>query len=175
MILAATKQLFEWSCLSVTPFSQCSCYRIMVKFLGVIAITKNDVHAKVQRGERSRSLKSKQILSQLWNFWTVTQFWIHMWLQNDWQSLKWYRRGYLLFCKVIHPISRSHGPKKMLIGTCFWMMTPVQIYRWLWSDAQSLDGHRKGDLLFIKVIHTISRSQGQKNCQFGLDFSVPCH
>ena len=37
---------------------------------------------------------------------------IHQWLRNDAQSLKWHRRGALLFVKVIHQISRSQGSKK---------------------------------------------------------------
>ena len=31
---------------------------------------------------------------------------------------------------------------------------------WLWNNAQSLKQHRSGVLLFFKVIHQISRSQG---------------
>ena len=34
---------------------------------------------------------------------------------------------------------------------------------WWWNDAQSLMWHRKGTLLFIKVIHQMSRSHGTKN------------
>ena len=43
--------------LSVTPFWQCSCHRIILKFSGVITIYKRDVHAKGQ-GQRSRSQRS---------------------------------------------------------------------------------------------------------------------
>ena len=35
--------------------------------------------------------------------------WIHIWWWNDAQSLRRHRRGALLFFKVIHQISRSHG------------------------------------------------------------------
>ena len=45
-------------CLSVTPFSLCSCYRIIMKFLGVITIDKRDVHVRGQ-GQRSSSQRSK--------------------------------------------------------------------------------------------------------------------
>ena len=41
---------------------------------------------------------------------------------------------------------------------------PVWIHQWLWNDAQSLKQHRRGDIMFIKVIHQISRSHGKK-CQ----------
>ena len=41
----------------------------------------------------------------------VTPVWIHRWLWNDAQGLTLYRRGALLFFKVICQISRSHGKK----------------------------------------------------------------
>ena len=62
--LAATKQLYEWSCPSVrpsvcpsvTPFSLCSCHHIIMKFSGVITIHKSIVHAKGQgQGHRGQN------------------------------------------------------------------------------------------------------------------------
>ena len=50
-------------------------------------------------------------LTQIGRFRTVTQVWIHQWLRNDAQSLKWNRRGALLFFKDIRRIARSHGYK----------------------------------------------------------------
>ena len=44
-------------------------------------------------------------------FRTVTPVWIHIWWWNDTYSLMLLRRGALLFFKVIHQISRSHGAK----------------------------------------------------------------
>ena len=52
------------------------------------------------------------ILTRIDCFRIVTPVWIHPWLWNDAQSLMYYRRGALLFFKVIHQISRSHGTKK---------------------------------------------------------------
>ena len=49
------------------------------------------------------------ILAQIGRFRTVTPVWIHQWLSNDAQSLKYIGRGALLFFKVICQISRSHG------------------------------------------------------------------
>ena len=43
--------------------------------------------------------------------WLQLQVWMNRWLWNDAQSLAWYSRGALLFLKVIHQISRSHGTK----------------------------------------------------------------
>ena len=52
IILAATKQLYEWFspsvCLSVTPFSLCSLHHIIMKFSGIITTDKSEVHAKGQ-------------------------------------------------------------------------------------------------------------------------------
>ena len=48
----------------------------------------------------------------------------------------------------------------------FRAVTLVWIHRWLWNDAQSLKQHRRGALLFLKVIHQISRSHGIKNRRF---------
>ena len=71
-------RLSVWT--TVTPFSQRSFHRTIVKFSGVITIEQNDVHAK---GQRSRSQRSKQISSQFERFQTATPVWIHWWLRND--------------------------------------------------------------------------------------------
>ena len=44
----------------------------------------------------------------------------------------------------------------------FRTVTPVWIQWCLWNDAQSLKQHRRGTLLFFKVIRQISRSRGTK-------------
>ena len=99
--------------LSVTPFSPCSHHHIIMKFSGVIANDKSDVHAKGQ-GQRSK-VKVTEVNTQLNRFRTVTLVWIHIWWWNDACSLMTLRRGALLFFKVIHQISRSHGSKKRQI------------------------------------------------------------
>ena len=43
----------------------------------------SDIYAK---GQRSRSQRSKQILSEFGHFQTVTPAWIHIWLRDDTQS-----------------------------------------------------------------------------------------
>ena len=58
-----------------------------------------------------RETKKSLILTWIERFRTVTPVWIDRWLWNDAQSLKWYKRGTLLFFKVIHQISRSHRAK----------------------------------------------------------------
>ena len=115
------------------------------------------------------------ILIPIEHFRTVTRVWMHRWLRNNAQSLKWHRRGALLFFEVICQISRSHRPDKSTILTRidrFMTITPVWIHRWLLNDAQSLKWYRRCDLLFFEVIHQISRSQGSKNRWFGTNFSV---
>ena len=95
--------------LSVTPFSPCSHHRIIMKFSGVITMVKSDVHAKGQ-GQRSK-VKVTEVNTQLSRFRTLTPVWIHIWQWNHAHSWKQHRRGALLFFKVIHQISRSHGSK----------------------------------------------------------------
>ena len=50
-------------------------------------------------------------LTQIVRFRTVSPVWIHQWLRNDAQSLKYHRTGALLFFKVIHQFARSRGSK----------------------------------------------------------------
>ena len=45
----------------------------------------------------------------------------------------------------------------------FRTVTLAWIHRWLRNDAQSLNWHSRGALLFFKVIRQISRSHGSKN------------
>ena len=67
--------------LSVTPFSQCSSRRIIMKFSGVIANDRSDAHAKGQ-GQRSK-VKVTEVMTSFSRFRTVTPVWIHQWLWND--------------------------------------------------------------------------------------------
>ena len=118
-LLAATKQLYEWFspsvhlsvclsvCLSVTPFWLCSHHCIIMKFSGVITNDRSDVHANGQ-GQRSK-VKVTELKTKFKRFRTVTLVLIHIWWWNDAHSLMLLRRGALLFFKVIHQISRSHG------------------------------------------------------------------
>ena len=45
----------------------------------------------------------------------------------------------------------------------FRTLTPVWIHVWQWNHAHSWKQHRRGALLFFKVIRQISRSHGSKN------------
>ena len=54
----------------------------------------------------------------------------------------------------------------------FRSIPPVWIHIWWWNDTQSLMWHRRGALLFFKVIRQISRSHGTKNCWFSPEFGV---
>ena len=122
----ATKQLYKCSTngtvclsvcpsvrLSVTPFWLCSHHRIIMKFSGVITNDRRKVHAKGQ-GQRSK-VKVTEVTTHLNRFRTVTPVWFHIWWPNDAYSLMLLRRGALLFFKVIHKISRSHGCKNLRI------------------------------------------------------------
>ena len=91
------------------PCSLCFHHRIITKFSGVITISRRDVHAKGQ-GQMSK-VKVTEVMTPFSRFRTVTPVWIHIWKWNDAQCLMLLRRGALLFFKVIHQISRSHGSK----------------------------------------------------------------
>ena len=45
----------------------------------------------------------------------------------------------------------------------FRTLTPVWLHMWQWNHAHSWKQHRRGALLFFKVIRQISRSHGSKN------------
>ena len=75
---------------SVTPFSPCSCHRIM-KFSGVITIDISDVHAKGQ-GQRSKVKVTEVKKSETFIcFRTVTPVWVHIYedemMRNAWCCL----------------------------------------------------------------------------------------
>ena len=106
-------------CPSVTPYWQCSCHCIILKFSGLITIDRCDVHAK-GRGQRSM-VKVTEVMTPLSRFRNVTLVWIHTWWSNDAQSLMRLRRGALLFFKVILQISRSHCSKNGRIWPKLWV------------------------------------------------------
>ena len=58
-------------------------------------------------------LKQLSILTQIGSLGTVTPVWIHQWLWNDAQIMKQHKRCALLFFKVNHRFSQSHGTKKI--------------------------------------------------------------
>ena len=99
-------------------------------------------------------------------FRTVSPVWSHRWLWNFRITLEGYRGGSLLFLKVIRQISRSQGAKKTPIWHRFERfptITSVWIHRWLWNFTASLKVCTGGFLLFLKVIHQISRSHRAKH------------
>ena len=106
IFLAATGQLYMNGsfCLFVTPFSLCShhheIFRNYYQWLkwGPCKRSRSEIKGQSHRAQ-----------TQLYHFRTVTPVWIHIWWWNDAQSLILLRRGVLLFFKVIHKISRSHG------------------------------------------------------------------
>ena len=143
-----------------------------LKFPGVITIYKSDVHAKGQ-GQRS-NVTDTEVKIKFSRFRTVTSVWMHMWRRNDVQSLIWLRRGALLFFKVTRQISRSQGTKIVNLDPN-WAFPDCNSsfnHRWLWKGAQSLKWHRKGALLFLKVICQISRSHPTKSCRFSAELNV---
>ena len=97
--------------------------------------------------------KKSSILTQTGRFRTVTPVWIHQWLRNDAQCLKYHRRFALLSLKVICEISRSCRTEKSPILTRierFGTVILVWIHQWLWNYSWSLKQHRRGPLLFFQ-------------------------
>ena len=88
-----------------------------------------------------------------------------IWAFPDYRPVAAFKSLRFALFKVIRQISRSHSSKKLRnltqIGR-FQTLTPVCIHQWLRNDAQSFRLHRRGALLFLKVIHQISRSHGSK-------------
>ena len=55
---------------------------------------------------------------------------------------------------------------------CFRTVTPVWMHQWPWNDAQSLKQHRRGALLFFKVIRQFSRSRATKIANFDPNWAL---
>ena len=55
----------------------------------------------------------------------------------------------------------------------FWTVTTVWIHIWRWNNTHSLMWHRRGALLFFKVICRISGSHGTKNRRFDPNWAFP--
>ena len=92
-------------------------------------------------------LKKPSNLTQIGRFRTVTHVWIHQWLRNDAQSLKFNRRVALLFFKVIRQILRSHGsknrrfwPKLAVSGLClqFGFTNGYEMMHKAWSSIEEV-------------------------------------
>ena len=123
LLLAATKQLYEWYflsvrlsvcpsvCLSVCPSHLFDYVPIIVSSWNFQELSPRTWGTSMQkvkdRGQRSRSQRSQHNLAVS----GLKLQWIHIWWWNDTYSLMLLRRGALLFFKVICQISRPHGAK----------------------------------------------------------------
>ena len=100
---------------------------------------------------------------------------------NSLMAMKWcikleatYKRCPIVFqghqsnCKV----TRDNKSPILTRIERFRTVTLVWIHRWPWNDAQSLKQHRRGALLFFKVIRQTSRSHGTINRRFWPELSV---
>ena len=94
-----------------------------MKFSGVITNDQSKVHAKGQ-GQRSK-VKVTEVTTQLNRFRTVTPVWIHQWVRNAAQSLKYHRRGALLFLAATKQLYKWYFPSVRLSVclsvTPFWL------------------------------------------------------
>ena len=94
---------------SVTLFSLCPHYDIIMKFPGVITNGRCEVHTKGQR----LKVKFTEFKSQLSRFRIVTPVWIHIWWWNDAQRLMLLMRGALFFLTSSVKF-QDHTAKKIL-------------------------------------------------------------
>ena len=91
---------------------------------------------------QGHTAKQSSILAEIGRFRTVTPVWIHSWLRNYAQILKFRRKCALLFSKVMCQMSRSYENKKSPILTQnerFQAVAQYWIHRWLRNDAKKLD------------------------------------
>ena len=144
VILAATKQLYEWYfpsvCLSVTPF---------------LAATKQ-LYEWFSPSVRPSVCLSVRL--------SVTPFWLCShhpiimkfsgFITSDKSDVHAKGQGQRSKVKITEVTTQLHR---------FRTVTPVWIHMWWWDDAYSLIMLRRGALLFFKVIRQISRSHGSKN------------
>ena len=124
---------------------------------------------------QGHAAKKSSILTQIGRFRTVTPVWIHQWLRNGaetWISIE----------EVPYRFSRTsvkfqgHAAKKSSILTQigrFRTVTPVWIHQWLWNDAQSLEQHRRGALLFSRSSAKFQGRTGQKIADFDPNWAFP--
>ena len=123
--------------------------------------------------KRSRSkVRVTEVKTSLSLFRPVTPFWIYIWWWNDTQNLMLEEVPYCFSRSSIkfqgHTAEKNHRFwPKLGVSRLFW------IRWWLWNNAQSLKQHRSGVLLFFKVIHQISRSQGTKISDFDPNWAFP--
>ena len=122
--------------------------------------------------QRHTATKKSSFFTQIGRFRTVTPSWIHIWLCTNIEVAE--KRCPIVFQSHLSNLMDT-GDKKSPILTRigrFRTVTYVWINWWLWHDAQSLKQHRRGLLLFFKVIREISRSHGTRNHWFWPKLSV---
>ena len=81
----------------------------------------------------------------------IMKFWVITMVKSDVHAKGQGQRSKVKVTEVNTQLSR------------FWTLTPVWIHIWQWNYAHSWKQHRRGALLFFKVIRQISRSHGSKN------------
>ena len=117
-------------------------------------------------------IEKSQILTQIECFRTVTWVWIHRYLWNNAQSLKWDRRDALFTGGPLHSRALAHSRAPLFTQPCphcshsrapgeQWARLCVFTLQGCVQAARLCRGSPV--LLLFKVIRQISRSQGLKN------------
>ena len=181
IVLAATKQLYEWFspsvCLSVrpsvTPFSLCSHRCIIMKFSWFITNDRSDVHAKDQ-DQRSK-VKVTEIKPQFSCFRTITPVWIYIWWWNDAHRCCLEEVPYCFSRSSIK--FQGHTRQKITTFDQNWVFpdcnsslnSPMDLKRSMHKAWHNKEGMPNG--FSRKVIHQISRSHGLKSWWFESNLS----
>ena len=150
-------------CPSVKPFWLCFYHLIIMKFSEVVTTDQGKVHAKGQ-GQKSK-VKVTEVTTQLNRFQTVTPVWIHIWWWNGAYSFMMLRRGALLFSRSFVKF-QGHMALKIIefdldlaFPDCNSSLNSLMSTKWYNKAWSSIEW---GALLFLKVIHLISRSHDSK-------------
>ena len=124
VFLPATKQLYEWSSLSVWRRQLKKIVFLYFLMMTSIHLSRLFHYAPIiiaswnfqelspftdMMSIQKVTVKVTEFKAQFNRFLTLTPGWIHIQQSNDAQSLMWHIRGALLFFKVICQISSSHS------------------------------------------------------------------
>ena len=153
----------------MTTFWQCSWHRIILEFSGVITTDRRDVRAK-GRSQRSK-VKVTEVMTHIAVSGPQHQF--EFTYGDEIMHKAWCCLEEVPYCFSRSPVKfQGHTVNKLPILTHIGRFRTVSMHQWLWNDVQSLKQHRRGAILFFKVICQFSRSRGTKNRQFWPESSI---
>ena len=183
IFLAATKQLYEWFSLSVCPSQLSGSRTVTPVWIHIwwwydtqsLMILKRDAilfFKVIRQISRVTRPKKSWFLTQIRCFRTVDPVCIHQCLRNDAQSLKRcpnVLQGHLSNFKVTRDKKNHWFWPTLGVSGCNSSLNSLLAMKW----CTKLEAHRRGALLFFKVMHQISRSHGTKYADFDPKWVLP--